>query len=208
MTDEATRQGPRPEAQVETVMSLEQSAPTIATHTPVAPAVDRTLEHVGVDEEPVRDEAEPSRRGPAWLLYAAAILLALLVVGAWMFSRQRADRPVVVPQTTHVEASTMTATAATIPIGQSHLGINAFPWAKVTSVRNLDNGQWVEIGSNLVTPAPLDLAPGRYEITLSNPNFANSITRTVSLTAGRDETLWVSFADPATASVPDFGGGQ
>jgi hypothetical protein len=92
-----------------------------------------------------------------------------------------------------------------IPVAQGHLGINAFPWAEVTSVKNLENGESVDIGANVVTPAPLDLAPGRYEVTLTNPNFAKPITRTISIAPGTDETLWVSFSDPASASVPDFG---
>lgn len=103
-------------------------------------------------------------------------------------------------------ATTTVAPAAPIPVAQGHLGINAFPWANVTSVRNLDNGQSVDIGSDLVTPAALDLAPGRYEVTLSNGG--KPVTRTVSLGAGANETVWVSFGDAASAKVPDFGGNQ
>jgi hypothetical protein len=87
---------------------------------------------------------------------------------------------------------------------QGRLGINAFPWANVTSIRNLDSGQNVAI-STLVTPAPVDLAPGRYEVTLSNPQFRQPITRTVAIAAGEDETLNVTFRDPASATLPDFG---
>jgi hypothetical protein len=105
---------------------------------------------------------------------------------------------------TRVLASTMSATLA-VPVAQGRLGINAFPWANVTSVRNLDNGESVEIGANVVTPAPLDLAPGRYEVTLSNPNFPRTISRTVSIQPGQDATVSVSFSDPASAPLPDFG---
>jgi hypothetical protein len=76
----------------------------------------------------------------------------------------------------------------------------------VTSIRNLDNGQSVSLNTPLVTPAPIDLAPGRYEVTFANPNFADTITKTVSIAAGGDETLTVLFADPAQAALPDFGG--
>jgi hypothetical protein len=59
-----------------------------------------------------------------------------------------------------------------------------------------------------VTPAPIELAPGRYEVTVSHPDYPRSITRTVDVASGRDETLNVQFADPATASLPPFEGGR
>jgi hypothetical protein len=85
------------------------------------------------------------------------------------------------------------------------LGINAFPWATITSIRNIDNDEQVEIGTGLVTPAPVDLAPGRYEVTLTNPKFANPITRTVTIAPNGDSTLTVHFTDPDSAALPDFG---
>jgi serine/threonine protein kinase len=189
------------------------NVPTVATRSP-APA-QQTLRRVEVAEEEVVDAAmppEPAPRRTAWTLFAGAIVLALLVVAGWMLLRPRPEPTVPVTQTRSIEASTMTATTtlpdSPIPVAQGHLGINAFPWGRVTSVRNLDNGQSVEIGQDLVTPAVLDLAPGRYEITLSNPEYARPITRTVSLEAGVEAPLWVNFTDGAEAKVPDFGGGQ
>jgi len=91
-------------------------------------------------------------------------------------------------------------------VQQARLGINAFPWANVTGIRNLDNGKNVDLASPLVTPVPIDLAPGRYEVTLSNPNFAAPITKTVALRS--DQTINVQFTDPANATLPDFGGGK
>ena len=95
--------------------------------------------------------------------------------------------------------------SVTLPVAQGRVAVNAFPWANITSVRNLENGATVNVGANLVTPAPLDLAPGRYEITLANPNFPKPISRTVDVASGGDVTLYVTFSDPALASVPDFG---
>ena len=59
----------------------------------------------------------------------------------------------------------------------------------------------------LRTHARLDLAPGRYQVTLANPNFASPITRTVAVDAGAEQTITVHFSDPASAMLPDFGGG-
>ena len=196
---------------VATVISVEQATPTVASRTPAH----RTLDRVEVEDDVARASAREPRRAearPTWPLYAGAILLAIIVAGAWMYFRPRPEPPAPSPQSPRsIEASTMTATAtiapaAPIPVAQAHLGINAFPWANVTSVRNLDNGQSVDIGADLVTPAALDLAPGRYEVTLANGG--KPVTRTVALEAGGDETLWVNFTDAASAKVPDFGGGQ
>ncbi|HEX6086509.1 MAG TPA: serine/threonine-protein kinase [Thermoanaerobaculia bacterium] len=201
-----------------TVLSVRQAAPTLPSErTPVL----RTLDRVEVEDDVERASArvertsarEPGRAEarPTWPLYAAAIVLAVIVAGAWMMFRPRPETPAPSPQS--IQASTMTATTTVapaaqeaIPVAQAHLGINAFPWANVTSVRNLDNGQSVDIGTDVVTPAALDLAPGRYEVTLSNGG--KPVTRTVALEAGRDETVWVNFGDGASASVPDFGGAQ
>jgi hypothetical protein len=56
-----------------------------------------------------------------------------------------------------------------------------------------------------MTPTPVDLPPGRYQVTLSNPQFSKPITRTVAIAAGQDETLNVTFRDPASATLPNFG---
>jgi hypothetical protein len=126
----------------------------------------------------------------------------LLLGGAiWMMARKdEAPAPVAKP------AVTASAAATPVPAAAAHLGINAYPWAKVTSIRNLDNGQSVELRAPLVTPAPIELPPGRYEVTLSNPNFDEPIRRTVAVEAGREETLNVPFSDPKRAALPDFGG--
>jgi hypothetical protein len=200
-----------------TVVSVEQSAPTVATERPRA-AVGKTLDRVHVDDAERNAGFSPLPEGPpeprrsSWPLYAVAVVLALVAAATWMLMRPRPEPEGPAAQTTvPIIASTMTTITTvppSIPIEQGHLGINAFPWAEVTSVKNLDDGQTVDIGPNVVTPAPLDLAPGRYEVTLTNPKFAKPITRTVSVQAGADETLYVNFGDPASASVPDFGVAQ
>jgi serine/threonine-protein kinase len=197
-----------------TVAATRESMATVASvRTPGMMTLDRSGD--GSGEGDVPDEKPKARRSFAWPLYAAALLLAVLAVGLWSWrSRKTGDDVVTTSQTTRsVEASTMTATAtlpSVEPIASApgHLGINAYPWANVTSVRNLDNGQSVDIGPNVITPAALDLAPGRYEITLSNPDYPKSITRTVSLQAGVDAPLWVNFTDGKRTEVPDFGGAQ
>lgn len=101
-----------------------------------------------------------------------------------------------------VQASTM------IPKASAHVGINAFPWAEVRRVRDLNDNQEVDLPATLVTPAQLDLTPGKYEITLSNPSFDKPITQTIEVGAGEERRVNVQFTDAASAALPDFGAGQ
>ncbi|HEX7833151.1 MAG TPA: serine/threonine-protein kinase [Thermoanaerobaculia bacterium] len=223
VTDDATRAAQRASNDAATVVSISGNAPTVAMTTPSAPAIApptlKTLDRVQPQERhvTVSEERPKSRMG---LVFVVVLLLAVLGGGAWMFLRTRENIAATTTDTAPpIEAASLPTTAqATAPINTSstdpvaavpaeagHLGINAFPWANVTSVRNLDNGQTVDIGANVVTPAPIDLAPGRYEVTLANPSFARPITRTVDVAAGAEATLNVHFSDPSAAAVPDFG---
>jgi serine/threonine protein kinase len=203
VTNEATRAAERRSHEAATIVSIAQDAPTIAANLPAKKMLDRR----GMNP-PEAPSARPLQEKPrrsfplSAILPIAALLLIALGVGGWMMMRKSATaNPVVVPPV--AQASTVSLPAQA-PVQQGRLGINAFPWANVTSIRNLDNGQNVEIAI-LVTPTPVDLAPGRYEVTLSNPQFTKPIMRTVAIAAGEDETLNVTFRDPASATVPDFG---
>jgi serine/threonine-protein kinase len=218
ITDEATRVS-RLEPEIP------QDAPTIVTVTPataMAPKAVPTQKPLdrGADAVPrlqparVQPAAQAKPRSRSGLLAAAAVVVVVLVLGGWMMARNKppidgglGQQPV---QASTVSIPTQpvgtpTATATVIAGKAGRLGINAFPWAQVTSIRNVESGQAVEIGSGVVTPAPVDLAPGRYEVTLTNPQFRQPIRRTVSIEAGVDETLTVHFRDPGSAALPDFG---
>jgi hypothetical protein len=196
VTDQATREQPRIDADAPTVLTAIEMGKTVETPAPVS---QRTLDRRGFEDEPPRGEAK--RRLPLPAL--AAMLLVILGIAGWRIMN-RPDRlpdpSIARPVPRPAESKPAVAVAAA-----GHLGINAYPWANVTSIRNLDNGQVVQMTAPLVTPAPIDLAPGRYEVTLANPEFADPITRTVSIASGRDETLTVHFSDPARAVLPDFG---
>ncbi|HEX2120990.1 MAG TPA: hypothetical protein VHL59_05040, partial [Thermoanaerobaculia bacterium] len=154
---------------------------------------ERRLDRPTIPMRPAKAAREARSRMP-FIAIAAALLLAL-TIAAWMLTRDRAVAP---PQTK----------PGSVPVAAARLGINAFPWAEVTSIRNLDNGQSIDMPSKLLTPAPVDLPPGRYEVTFTNPNFAEPITRTISVPAGGEELLNVHFSDPERAKLPDFGGAR
>jgi hypothetical protein len=141
------------------------------------------------------DSRVPAEKPKAMWFVAAAAVLAV-VLGVVMMVRNRAA-PAVAPAAA--------AQAAAVPARAAHLAINAFPWANVTAIRNADTGDQVELKEPLVTPAPIDLPPGRYEVTLANPAFAKPITKSVDLRAGGDQLVQVQFSDPAVAPLPRFG---
>lgn len=205
VTNEATRVAER-DADPATIVSTAQDAPTIVTGDL------RPLLRPRVDPVEPAVEPAPSRRGRA----AAVVVflsLASVALGSWVVFNND-DKPVPAAAT----ASAPVQHAATLPAGQpqtavpseasvrrGRLAINAFPWANVTSIKNLENGEQVELGGKLITPAPVDLAAGRYEVTLSNPQFRKPITRTVTVDPDADAMLTVTFVDPSSAALPDFG---
>ena len=90
-----------------------------------------------------------------------------------------------------------------VPILPGRVAINAFPWGEITSIRNVASGK-LETIQPTVTPAPLDLAPGRYEITLTNPAFGAPIVKVVDVRAGEEQLIQIQFADPESAKLPAF----
>ena len=71
----------------------------------------------------------------------------------------------------------------------------------MTKIRNVESGDDVELRAPLVTPAPIDLPAGRYEITFSNPAFGKSIRKTVNIAAGEEQFVTVTFADATSAAL-------
>ena len=148
------------------------------------------------------------------MFIGAAAVVAVLIAGLTMRSKETpiapaANKPVkaAVMQPVKTETAPPAATVAVIAekSGRGHLGINAFPWAEITQIRNVKSGDEVEMNAPLVTPAPLDLDAGKYEIVFSNPSTGKTIRKTVTVVAGQDQTINVSFADAASASLPEFG---
>jgi hypothetical protein len=134
------------------------------------------------------------------IIGSIAAVVALISGVALMIERREAAAPVAVKPRPAISQ------AAVIAQPTGRVAIHAFPWANVTNIRDLNSGK--DMAVELVTPAPVDLAPGRYEVTFSNPNFRKPITRTVDVAAGRDEMLSVQFTNPESASLPQFGGAR
>lgn len=193
VTDEATRIVPpqRAAGDAPTVVSVSSSAATMQTDSGATVRTDSGAAAIDLAPRPLDSRVPAEKPKAMWFVAAAAVLA--VVLGVVMMVRNRAA-PTVAP-----------AQAAAVPARAAHLAINAFPWANVTAIRNADTGDQVELKEPLVTPAPIDLPPGRYEVTLANPAFAKPIRKSVDLRAGGDQLVQVQFLDPAVAPLPRFG---
>jgi serine/threonine protein kinase len=139
-----------------------------------------------------------SRSRLVWIV-VVAVLAALIVAAIIIRSRSSSEQRA-------ATETTAVATATETPPVQGRVALNAFPWGEVVSIRNVATGSAVELRESLMTPASVDLAPGRYEITLSNPSFRSPVTRTIEVKAGEEQLVNLQFADPATATLPRFEG--
>ena len=167
----------------------------------------RAIDEVELVSDPIEEApvvAPRARSRSPWI--AALLVLVAAAIGATAMLRQRtAAAPsvqvaAVVPPKPIVP---MKPAPAAAPPPPSRLAINAFPWARVTSIRNLADGKTTS--AELVTPAPLELAPGRYELTFVNPDYPAPIVRIVELQSGAEQKLDIAFVTPETAALPSFG---
>lgn len=193
VTDEATKVLAKaaPASDAPTVVSA-ASAATVRTEaaSPGARELAPTLADTVARQELV---ASSRSKAPLWI--AAVAALVVIAGGVTMWRNRSA--------TSDATAPPVKATA--VALSPARIGINAFPWANVTAIRNVDTGSEVEIKEPLVTPAPIDLPPGRYELTLSNPAYPKPISKTIEIRSGDDQVINVQFADPTAAAVPRFG---
>ncbi|HKO00046.1 MAG TPA: serine/threonine-protein kinase [Thermoanaerobaculia bacterium] len=157
----------------------------------------RTPVDAELAKPPITDAA-PVNRKPMLKWLGAAVVAIAVAGGAAMWNRHEADASATVPA--------VASQSLVVPVAQGHVGINAYPWGEVTSIRNLETGEPVELKAPLVTPAPIDLPPGSYEITLSNPHFRQPQTAKVEVKAGADEQVDAHFVDPNRADLPHFDG--
>jgi serine/threonine protein kinase len=176
-------------------LTAEPTRPSVDLQAPTQPELASTMKTVGIERPLVVAPAvEEPRRSSLLPSIAMAAAVVAIVAGIFWWRQQQAAKPAAPKPAPPVAAA------------RARLGINAFPWGEVTNIRNVGSGEAVSLAAPLVTPAPIDLAPGTYEITLTNPKFEQPLRRTVSLRAGDEQAINVSFVDPASVSLPRFDG--
>jgi len=168
---------------------------TAETTRPASVDVHAPTVRSGVDQAllpaPTVQETVPPRARPSlipWLV-AAVVLIAVGIL-LWRRTPTPAPKPAPPP----------------VVVARARLGINAFPWGQVMGIRNVASGENVALRGPVVTPAPIELAPGTYEITLTNPKYPQPLRRTVSLRPGEEQDINVAFVDPSSVSLPRFDG--
>ena len=156
---------------------------------PAAPTVRMNLAEMG-----------PRRHRGAMLASLAAVLI-LISGGIALSSRRNASPPV-------TQAAAVPSLPPVPAQAKSRLGLNAYPWGEVRVIRNAKTGQALNLAAPLITPSPIDLEPGAWEVQFSNPEFKKPITRLVELGPGEEQTISVQFSDPTRANLPRFQGGS
>ena len=171
-------------------LTAEPTRPSVDVRAPTLPDLATTVKTVkGVDQPLLaRTIDEPMRpRSSVWPSVIMAAALIAVIIGIALWQRRPAPPP-----------------AKPVVAARAHLGINAFPWGEVTAIRNVGSGETVAMSAPVVTPAPIELAPGTYEITLTNPKYPQPLRRTVSLRPGEEQAINVTFVDPSSVSLPRF----
>ncbi|MGA7614126.1 MAG: serine/threonine-protein kinase [Thermoanaerobaculia bacterium] len=153
-------------------------------------------------EPQIAHAAEPqiSAKFLLWGGAIAAVVLIAVVLAGMMIRHNTTAASMKEP----AEAASIVAPT---PVKRAPLSINAFPWAEIESIREASSGKAIPLPEKPVTPAVIDLPPGRYEIVVRNPAAANDVTRTVEVTAGGGAVTF-QLTDPSRASLPDFGGSR
>jgi serine/threonine-protein kinase len=156
-------------------------------------------------EAPPDAVAAPAGKSKVIVWAVGAVLaIVLVVVGVLMSQRKSPAPPPPVETTATAQAATGTELTVVAP---ARLGLHAYPWGELAGVKNLANGQSVTLAEKLVTPASLELPPGRYELTMHGPD-GKPVTQSVELTAGEAELVTFQFRKASPDEYPDFGGGR
>jgi serine/threonine protein kinase len=156
----------------------------------------RTIEMETPQPAPVPVVVAPKPKSRKALFAGIAVAVALIAGSIPMWNRLQPVQPDKLKPAPQVAAASVVA-------APGRVAINAFPWGEITAIKNVTNGNLEKIPAT-VTPAPIDLPPGKYEITLSNPAFRAPVTKVVDVRAGEDQLINVQFADPATAKLPSL----
>ncbi|HKS24457.1 MAG TPA: protein kinase [Thermoanaerobaculia bacterium] len=128
----------------------------------------------------------PKKRNTAMIGAIAAAIVIVLGVGGWLALRKPSPPPAQPTAPVASAAVTTTAPAPTnIPAGQGVLLLSASPWGEIDKIIDSKSQQQVLLSEdNRSTPARIDLAPGKYSVTLSGPN-GKTTTFDVQVDAGR-----------------------
>jgi len=73
--------------------------------------------------------------------------------------------------------------------GGSSLVLDVAPWARIESITEMGSGRSIPLEEGLTTPCVVPLAPGRYQVTASNPHFGGPFEFEVSIAPGETSVV-------------------
>jgi serine/threonine protein kinase/outer membrane protein assembly factor BamD (BamD/ComL family) len=131
-----------------------------------------------------RAKTAPARR--LALSIAAGITVVASGVGYWMMHRTSVA-PAKPPATVAAarQSAAMTATMPPPLQGSGQLIVNVFPWGEIVSIKDAATQREQLKSHPVYTPAVIPLPPGRYTITLANPNAKKPISRDVTIASSQ-----------------------
>jgi serine/threonine protein kinase len=132
----------------------------------------------------------PAKKSNAAMIGAiAAAIVVVLGIGGWFLTHRPSPQAVTTTSapisSTAVTSSAPSPTPANIPAGQGALLLSASPWGDIDKIIDERNQQPILLtDDNRSTPARIDLAPGKYLVTMSGP-AGKTTTFPVQVDAGR-----------------------
>jgi serine/threonine-protein kinase len=143
-----------------------------------------------------RQIAPPKKSNTMAMAAIAAAIVAVLGVGGWFAFHKPAPQPAAPNAAVASTAVTASAPApANIPAGQGVLLLSAAPWGDIDKIVNQSNQQPVALSDDdRSTPARIELAPGKYTVTMSGP-AGKQTTIDVQVEPGKQTAKSVNLGD-------------
>jgi eukaryotic-like serine/threonine-protein kinase len=136
--------------------------------------------------------AQPKKSNTGMMIGIAAAIVAVLGIAGFLMMR----KPAVQPVQPSVAASTSVTTTAPAPaLGEGILLLSASPWGELEKIVD-QNGKAVDLSDEKKsTPTRIELASGKYQVTLSGPNGVSE-TFDVNIRPGQREMVKKNLGGP------------
>jgi serine/threonine-protein kinase len=156
-------------------------------------------------EAPPEAAAGGTGKGKLVVWGVGAVLAIVLVVVGVMISQRTSEEPP--PPVAATATAPETSGGELTVVAPARVGLHAYPWGELAGVKNLTSGQTITLAEKLVTPASLELPPGRYELTMNGPD-GKPLVQTVELASGEVELVTFQFRKTSPDEYPQFGGAK
>jgi serine/threonine-protein kinase len=126
--------------------------------------------------------APKPKKNTAMIAAIAAVVVIVILAGVYMMTRKPAPSPVATNAPSGVQLTT-TASSDSIAGGKGRLLLSATPWGDIEKIVGSDQKPIPLSDDESSTPTRIELAPGKYTVTLAGPNGPRSVD--VNIEAGK-----------------------